>query len=103
MAVGRPGTWLNVRTVPWLLALAGLAIPLVGSGFMVWPFVAVWLVTLALLWIFGRPALPKRRPLRIALAVGTLPLLFVAAWEGGWWLIPANVAWLAIEVATPAG
>ena len=44
-----------------------------------------------------------RRPLRIALAVGTLPLLFVAAWEGGWWLIPADLAWLVIEVATPAG
>jgi hypothetical protein len=93
---------LNVRAVPWLLALAGLAIPLVGSHFVVWPFVAVWLVTLALLWIFGRPALPRRRSLRIALAAGTLPLLFLAAFEGGWWLIPADVAWLAIEVASPS-
>ena len=94
---------LNIRFLPWLLALVGLAIPLVGSGFVVWPFVTGWLVTLALLWIFGRPALPGRRSLRIALAVGTLPLLFLAAWEGGWWLIPANIAWLVIEVASPSG
>jgi hypothetical protein len=94
---------LNVRAVPWLLALLGLAIPLVGSGFVIWPVVAVWLVTLALLWIFGRPALPERRSMRIALAIGLLPLLFLAAFEGGWWLIPANIAWLVIEVASPSG
>jgi hypothetical protein len=28
-----------------------------------------------------------------------LPLLFIAVWEGGWFLIPADLAWLAVEVA----
>lgn len=70
---------------------------------MGWPIVAAWLVILAVIWIVGRPALPKERGLRIALAVGALPVLFVLAWEGGWWLIPADAAWLVIEVAAPAG
>jgi hypothetical protein len=89
--------------VPWLLALVGLALPLVGSGFTLLPLVAIWLVLLALVWVIGRMAIPKERGLRIAVAVAALPLLFLAGWEGGWWLIPADVAWLVIEVASPAG
>ena len=27
-----------------------------------------------------------------------LPILVLLAFEGGWWLIPADVAWLAIEL-----
>lgn len=44
-------TW--VRAVPWLLALVGLAIPLVGSAFAVGLVVSGWLVVLASLWLFG--------------------------------------------------
>jgi hypothetical protein len=94
---------LNLRAAPWLLALIGLAIPLVGSGFTLFPLVATWLVLLVLVWIIGRIAIPKERQLRIALALAALPVLFLVAWEGGWWLIPADVAWLVIEVASPAG
>jgi hypothetical protein len=95
MATG-PRRWL--RAVPWLLALAGLLIPLVGSGFQVWPIVLVWLVVLGMSWLLGAPMLPTRRS-RIVAAVVLLPVLFVLAFEGGWWLIPADLAWLAIEVA----
>ena len=47
---------MSVSAVPWLLALVGLAIPLVGSGFVVWPLVVLWLAVLALGWILFRRA-----------------------------------------------
>jgi hypothetical protein len=92
--VNRP----NVRAIPWLLALIGLAIPLVGSGFTLWLIVIVWLCVLALCWVIGR-LIPMTRRARIVAAVALLPVLFLLAWEGGWWLIPADLAWLATELA----
>ena len=89
-----------MRAVPWLLALVGLAIPLVASGFVIWPVVAVWLAILALAWSVGRAGLVlTSRGLRVALAGALLPVLIVLAFEGGWFLIPADLAWLAIELA----
>ena len=87
---------LSLRAVPWLLALVGLAIPMIGSGFIGWPFAALWLVVLALAWIVGRRD-PGTRELRMTTAVVLLPVLFLLGWEGGWWLIPADLAWLVIE------
>jgi hypothetical protein len=84
--------------VPWLLALIGLAIPLVASGFALAPLIAIWLVILAFIWIAGRHAIPQHRGPRVVLAIGVLPLLLAAVWEGGWWLIPADFAWLLIEL-----
>ncbi len=92
------GTQGWLRAVPWLLALAGLGIPLVGTGFQVWPIVLVWLGVLALGWLVGGALLPRRSQ-RIAAAILLLPVLVLLAFEGGWWLIPADLAWLAIEVA----
>lgn len=66
-------------------------------GFSTWPLAAVWLAILAALRVFGR--LPADRFERIALAVATLPMLFLAAFEGGWYLLPAAVAWLLVEIA----
>jgi hypothetical protein len=90
---------LSVRSLPWLLALVGLAVPLVGDGFALWFLISNWLVVLALIWLVGRVAPPRSRAASIALAVGLLPVLFLLAWEGGWWLIPADLAWLTITVA----
>jgi hypothetical protein len=87
----------SVRAIPWLLALTGLAIPLVASGFVVWPLIALWLAILALIWSLGRAGLARGRGLRVTLAIGLLPVLFVLAFEGGWWLVPADIAWLVIE------
>jgi hypothetical protein len=95
--VGEPEMRSSVRAIPWLLAVTGLAIPLVGSGFVVWPLVALWLAILALTWSLGRAGLARGRALRVTLAIGLLPVLFVLAFEGGWWLIPADVAWFLIE------
>jgi hypothetical protein len=88
---------VRLRAVPWLIALACLVVPLVGTGFVVWPVVLVWLVVLASLRLFGGGLVPTRRQ-RIVAALLALPVLFVLAFEGGWWLIPADLAWLAIEV-----
>jgi hypothetical protein len=86
-----------VRSVPWLLALLGLVIPLVGTGFVVWPVVTVWLVVLGFVWLFGRHLLVTRAQ-RIIAALVAVPVLFLLAFEGGWWLIPADLAWLVIEI-----
>ena len=91
--------WLTVRSIPWLLALVGLAIPLVATGFVIWRLVALWLAILALVWSLGRAGLARDRTLRVTLAVALLPVLFLLAFEGGWWLIPADIAWLVIELA----
>jgi hypothetical protein len=69
--LGEPEMRSIVRFMPWLLALTGLAILLVAGGFVVWPLIALWLAVLALIWSVGR---------------------------AGLWLIPADIAWLLIEV-----
>jgi len=84
--------------VPWLLALAGLVIGLVNSDFVIWPLVLAWLVVLTLAWLFGGAMVPTRSH-RITVALLLLPVLLVLAGEGGWWLIPADLVWLAIGIA----
>jgi formate hydrogenlyase subunit 3/multisubunit Na+/H+ antiporter MnhD subunit len=80
--------------------VVGLAIPLVESGFVIWFPIAFWSVPLALAWLTRQRWLSRStRALRIAVALALLPLLFIAVWEGGWFLIPADLAWLAVEVA----
>jgi hypothetical protein len=90
---------INVRAAPWLIALAGLAILAAAGGAAVWPLIAVWLAVLALVWSFGRAGLALNRRQQVALAAGLLPVLFLLTFEGGLFLVPADIAWLAIEVA----
>lgn len=90
-------TSMEIRILPWLVALAGLAIPLVASGFAIWVAIVAWLAALSLTFILTR-RLTTTTPLRIGAAILLLPLLFVLGWEGGWWLIPADLTWLAIEL-----
>ena len=89
---------MNVRVLPWLLALVGLAVPLAESRFALWPATVGWLIMLGLVWAVGRGQ-PQTRRGRIGFALVLLPFLFLTGWEGGWWLIPADLAWLVIEVA----
>ena len=88
---------IGVRTVPWLLALTGLVIPLVATNFVTWPVAVAWLAVLTPVWLVGGRLVPTRAQ-RIAAALLLLPVLVVLAWEGGWWLIPADLAWLSIEI-----
>jgi hypothetical protein len=88
----------SARLVPWLFALVGLAIPLVGSRFALWLPICGWLVALLVVWLVGGQFATTRQQ-RIVVAVILLPVLVLAAFEGGWWLIPADLAWLVLEIA----
>jgi hypothetical protein len=80
------------------VASLGLAVPLVGSRFGLWLPISVWLVVLVVAWLASRWLTPSREQ-QIIGAVVLLPVLFLLAWEGGWWLIPADLAWLAVVLA----
>lgn len=88
---------MNLRMVPWLVALVALAFLLGVSRFVVWPVVLVWMLVLGVVWVLGR-SMTTTRGQRIGIAVVLLPILFLLAFEGGWWLIPADLAWLAVEL-----
>lgn len=87
---------LSPRIVPLGLAVLAIAVPLIGSGFSVLGLAAVWalvtcLVIVAL--IIGRPS-PQ---IRVFAGLAALPMLFLLAYEGGWWFIPAVLADMVIS------
>jgi hypothetical protein len=87
---------LGIRTVPWLIAVASLGIPLLAGGFAGWPYVVLWAILLIVPWIVTREQPASRRE-RMKLPAFLLPVLLVLGFVGGWYLIPADVAWLVIE------
>jgi hypothetical protein len=96
-------------SLPLVLAVIGLAIPMVGSGFVGWPFVVGWLVVLVIVW-WVRPLGAADRTARLGAGVLVIPLLVLLGTIGGWYLIPAVVAWIALVatgrrriVSSPAG
>ena len=93
---------LGIRSVPWLIAAAGLGIPLLAGGFAGWPYVLVWSILLIGPWIVTRDRPADRRE-RIILPLFLLPVLFVLGFVGGWYLIPADAAWLLIEFGDGRG
>jgi hypothetical protein len=94
---------LGIRTVPWLIAAASLGIPLLAGGFAGWPYVGLWGILLTVPWIVTRDQPASRRE-RMKLPAFLLPVLFVSGFPlGGWYLIPADVAWLLIECADRRG
>ena len=86
----------NARILPSFLALTGLATLLILSMMTVWVVVAIWRPGLLFVWVVGR---------RLKLTAGAAndqrdrgpAVLFLLVWEGGWFLIPADVAWLLVE------
>lgn len=84
-----------LRLVPWVLALVGLAIPLSQMPES-WPFILFWVAIIGVAWLMGRGILTTRLH-RMAAALILLPVLFMFAFWGGWWLIPADLAWLLVE------
>ena len=93
---------MNLRMIPWLTALVPLAFLLGVSRFVVWPVVLAWLLVLAVVWVLSR-SITTTRGQRIGISLGLLPILFLLAFEGGWWLIPADLAWLAVELIERRG
>ncbi len=91
----RPG----IRSVPWLIAAASLGTPLLAGGGSGWPYVVLWGVLLIVPWIVTRDQPASRRE-RMKLPAFLLPVLFVFGFPlGGWYLIPADAAWLLVEFA----
>ena len=93
---------LGIRTVPWLVAVVGLGIPLLAGGFAGWPYVVMWAILLSVPWIVTRDQPADRRE-RMVLPAFLLPVLFLLGFLGGWYLIPADIAWLVIEFADRRG
>jgi hypothetical protein len=93
---------LGIRNVPWLIAVAGLGIPWLASDLAGWPYVLLWGILLTVPWIVTRDRAANLHE-RMVLPVFLLPVLFVLGFVGGWYLIPADVAWLLTELADKRG
>ncbi len=90
---------IDIRALPAVLAVSGLVLPLAASGVVAWPFVAVWYAGLALAaWLLSHPAKTRDRLRRAVLGIALVPLLLLLGWGGGWWLLPADFAWVVIEI-----
>jgi hypothetical protein len=87
---------LDLRSVPWIIAAVSLAIPLLAGGFAGWPYVVLWVILLLVPLIVTREQPASRRE-RMKLPAFLLPVLFLLGFIGGWYLIPADLAWLLIE------
>lgn len=81
-------------SIPWLLAAAGLGIPLLAGGLAGWPYVVGWAIAVVV-FVIARRTSPTIRA--IGRPAFLLPALFVLGLVGGWYLIPADLAWLVIE------
>jgi hypothetical protein len=90
---------MAMRALPVMLALVGIALPLVGSNFAVWPLSIVWLLVLGIVIVFERRShVPSAT--RVFWGVIALPVLFLFGWEGGWWLMPAVFARVLVDAWT---
>ena len=87
-------------SLPWALALVGLAVPMVGSGFIGWPFVVGWLALMLVTW-WVRPLGGADRNARLAAGVFVVVALAMLGTLGGFYLIPSVVAWLALVATEP--
>jgi hypothetical protein len=87
----QPRPRLVTQAIPWVLAVVGLAIPMIGSGFIGWQFVVGWLVVLVLVHLF-RPLRDADRPTRLVTGIAVVIALAVLSTVGGLYLIPAVLA-----------
>jgi hypothetical protein len=87
-------------SVPWALAIVCLAVPMVGSGLVGWPFVAGWLVLMLVTW-WVRPLGGADRGARLAAGLFLVAVLALLGTLGGFYLIPSVVAWLALVATEP--
>jgi hypothetical protein len=93
----------SISALPWLIALIGLAVPLVGGGGAGWPYVVGWLVVLGVLLVVKPLRLADHRD-RVQWALIAAVLLIVPGLVvGGLYLLPAALLWLAIELRVRSG
>ena len=83
--------------LPLALAILGVVVPLVGSDFAVWELSALWVLVIGVVMLGARVAAPPPAD-RVVAGIAALPMLFLLAFEGGWWFIPAVVAKIAIDI-----
>lgn len=88
-----------LETLPLVLAILGIAVPLVGSGFTVWGLAVIWAVVISVV-ILGTRLANLAPPIRVFAGLVALTMLFLVAYEGGWWFIPAVLAKMAIDART---
>lgn len=82
--------------LPLGLAILGIAVPLVGSAFTVWGLAVIWAVAIGVVILGARLANPAP-PIRVFVGLIAVTFLFLFAYEGGWWFIPAVLAQMAID------
>jgi hypothetical protein len=89
-----------LRSLPWALALVGLAVPMIGSGFIGWPLVVGWLVLILVIW-WVRPLGGADRTARLTVGVFVVGVLALLGTLGGLYLIPAVLVWLVLVASEP--
>jgi hypothetical protein len=92
----------RVELIPAVLAVAGLAIPLIGSAWVVWPLTTAWAGSILAFAAWRTRFRPRRQTSALVLVI-VLPILLLAAWEGSWWMIPAALAQLVIDARVGTG
>jgi hypothetical protein len=92
------GRWAG--RAPWLVAVIGLAVPLIAGGGAGWPYVVGWLALLVLLLLI-KPIARAEPGDRIKWAgIATVLLVIPGFVVGGIYLLPAALLWLGIETGS---
>jgi hypothetical protein len=83
------------RAIAAALAVTGCALifALVGPGS--WPIVAGWLLGSLLVGLLCEQLAPS---LRLALALGLLPVCVLLTWEGGLFFVPSVIALIVASI-----
>ena len=85
-----------LRALPLGLAILGIAVPLIGTGFAVWEWAVISAAFIGLVILAARLLEPAPTT-RVFAGLIALPMLFLLAFEGGWYFIPAVIAKVAID------
>ena len=83
--------------LPIGLVILGISVPLVGTSFAVWEWAVTAAVVVGLVIVLARLLHPAPAT-RVFAGLVALPLLFLLAFEGGWYFIPAVLTKMAIDV-----
>lgn len=87
--------WAGIA--PWLVAVIGLAVPLIAGGGAGWPYVAGWLALLVILLVIKPLTRAEPRDRFKWAVIATFLLVIPGFVVGGIYLLPAALLWLGIE------
>jgi hypothetical protein len=86
----------RVYLLPAVLAFVGPAFLVVATRGSFWPLAVGWWIGSLVVGSI------KRRGIRIGVTIALLPICVLTAFEGGFFMLPAALALLAIDAANPA-